>query len=98
MSIYIITPNTDDVVNKNDKNTQYTLKGVTNDVPTPAEFSALDAFADHFETEEGQIGDYARDHAMKTARSEREEAWLNADDGLKALLDENGQLPPDAFI
>lgn len=69
MSIYIITPNTDDVVNKNDKNTQYTLKGVTNDIPTPAEFSALDAFADHFETEEGQIGDYARDHAMNSALS-----------------------------
>tara|TARA_R100001510_G_C7571226_1_gene147546 strand:- start:71 stop:328 length:258 start_codon:yes stop_codon:yes gene_type:complete len=63
------------------------------DVPTPSEEQALLAYDEEFRADFP-----TSEYALKREREEREEAWLLAEDGMLALLDENGQLPMDAFV
>ncbi len=80
------------IINTN-PNTQNADTHANIDTPTPREEQALLAYDEEFRA------DFPTSkYALRREREDREQAWMLADDGLKALLDENGQLPPDAFI
>jgi len=74
-------------------NTQNADTHANIDTPTPREEQALLAYDEEFRADFPTSA-----YTKKREAEEREEAWILADDGLQSLLDENGQLPPDAFI
>lgn len=63
------------------------------DVPTREEQQALDCYAEEF-AKDFPSSTYAHEHKRRAI----EDAWVSAPDGLQGLLDENGQLPADAFV
>ena len=63
------------------------------DVPTREEQQALDVYAEEF-VSDFPTSTYAHEHRRRAI----EDAWVSAPDGLQGLLDENGQLPADAFV
>lgn len=63
------------------------------DVPTREEQQALDCYAEEF-ARDFPTSAYAHSHRRRAI----EDAWISAPDGLQGLLDENGELPRDAFV
>ncbi len=74
-------------------NTQNAHTPKHTDVCTPREEQALLAYDEEFRA------DFPTCTYTKKREAElREEAWLTAQDGMLALLDENGEMPMDAFV
>ena len=80
------------IINTN-PNTQNADTHANIDTPTPREEQALLAYDEEFRADFPTCA-----YTKKREAELREEAWLTAQDGMLALLDENGEMPMDAFV